>query len=102
MKKDGLDFLYVAKICSDGRIYDGGWVNRDYAPAADTPGIVVLNDFPTDDTAKYGGSDYLWDGEKLIYSPVPQEEREQREKAIEIAKSGKSPEEIAELYGGDA
>lgn len=102
MKKNGITFKYVAKVCSDGRLYNGGWVNADYVPSADTPGVVVLNDFPTDNTAKYGGSDYRWDGEKLIYDPVPTEEREQREKAIFLAKSGKSPEEIAALYGGDA
>lgn len=101
MQKDEIRFKYVAKICSDGRLYDGGWVNEDYTPSPDTPGLVILDDFPVDDTAKHGGSDYLWDGEKLIYSPVPREEREQRERAIFLAKSGKSPEEIAALYGGD-
>lgn len=101
MQKDGIRFKYVAKICSDGRLYDGGWVNEDYTPSPDTPGLVILDDFPTDDTAKHGGSDYLWDGEKLTYDPVPAEERERRERAIFLAKSGKSPEEIAALYGGD-
>lgn len=79
---DGQNCKFVAKVASDGRIYNGVWLATDHDADFFPPGTVIFDTFPTDDTAKDGGSDYKWDGEHLIYDPVSDEERERRRQEI--------------------
>lgn len=104
MKIDGCECKYLANICSDGRLYYGGWTNVQCIPNPLPDNMVALDSFPTDETAKDGGSDYKWDGEKLIYDPVPEEERERKRREIYLEKTGLTPEQYAAKYGsgGDA
>ena len=95
---NGYNCKFVAKLASDGRLYNGVWLNTDHAADFFPPGTVVLDDFPTDETAKDGGSDYkLVDG-KLVYDPVPPEERARRRKEIYLEKTGMTAEEYAAKF----
>lgn len=101
---NGSNCKFVAKVASDGRLYNGVWLDTTHDADFFPPGCVVFDTFPTDETAKDGGSDYKWDGEKLIYDPVPEEERERKRREIYLEKTGLTPEQYAAKYGsgGDA
>lgn len=75
---EGHECKYTACVCSDGRLYYGGWTDARCIPETMPENMVAFDDFPTDETAIDGGSNYKWDGERLIYDPVPDEERERR------------------------
>lgn len=71
MQKQG--YKYKCKICSDGRLYEGGWIHKSVIPAPLPYNEVLFDDFPENTN---GGADYLWDGESLILSPAAPEESE--------------------------
>ena len=65
MKKEG--FKYLAKVCSDGRLYNGAWYHISFLPVPE-PNEAVFDEFPETGNGT-SCSDYVWDGKKLIYSP---------------------------------
>lgn len=70
MKVPGCKFM--CKVCSDGRIYSGGWGVEDVIPNPLPDNCMVFDEFPED--WEDGGSHYVWDGEKLVYSPLTPEQ----------------------------
>lgn len=69
MKKEG--YVYQCKICSDGRLYNGVWSVSSGVPHPLPENVVVFDEFPSNIN---GGSDYLWDGKTLTYSPAEKTE----------------------------
>lgn len=65
MRCEGLK--WKCKICSDGRLYGGAWINETVVPDPLPFNEVLFDEFPENDN---GGCDYIWDGEKLTYSPA--------------------------------
>lgn len=63
---------FLCKVCSDGRIYSGGWTANEIIPNPLPDGYMAFEDFPDD--WEDGGSHYVWDGEKLVYSPLTLEQ----------------------------
>ena len=45
MKKEG--FKYLAKVCSDGRLYNGAWYHISFLPVPE-PNEAVFDEFPRD------------------------------------------------------
>ena len=43
MKKEG--FKYLAKVCSDGRLYNGAWYHISFLPVPE-PNEAVFDEFP--------------------------------------------------------
>lgn len=68
MKKEG--FKYLAKACSDGRLYNGAWYHISFLPVPE-PNEAVFDEFPETGNGT-SCSDYVWDGETLTYSPAVQ------------------------------
>lgn len=68
MKKEG--FKYLAKVCSDGRLYNGAWYHISFLPVPE-PNEAVFDEFPETGNGT-SCSDYVWDGETLTYSPAVQ------------------------------
>lgn len=64
-------YKYKCKICSDGRLYDGGWIHESVVPRPLPFNEMIFDDFPENAN---GGSDYLWNGVKLLYDPQPVED----------------------------
>lgn len=60
-------FKFKCKVCSDGRLYAGGWCHESILPNPLPPDEILLDDLSGISKGSY--TDYLWDGEKLIYSP---------------------------------
>lgn len=71
MKKEG--YLYQCTVCPDGRIKNGGWTLKSVIPKTLPPDQLLFEDFPANSN---GGSDYIWDGQNLIFSPLPEESEE--------------------------
>ncbi|MCI6210213.1 MAG: hypothetical protein MR633_03740 [Faecalibacterium prausnitzii] len=69
MKKDG--YKFKCKICSDGRLYEGGWAHESVIPDPLPFNEVLFDEFPE---TSNGGADYVWDGKILTYSPAAVEE----------------------------
>lgn len=69
MKKQ--DYFYQCKIDPTGRLYYGSWTHKSVLPKQLPEDEVLFEEFP-DNTN--GGRDYLWDGTKLTYSPLPEQE----------------------------
>lgn len=67
-------YKFYAKICSDGRLYNGGMTLVSVIPNPLPPNTVALDDVPEDIE---DGSNYLWDGETLIHSPPPLHETDE-------------------------
>ena len=68
MKKEG--FKYLAKVCSDGRLYNGAWCHISFLPVPE-PNEAVFDEFPETGNGT-SCSDYVWDDKTLTYSPVTQ------------------------------
>lgn len=64
-------FKFKCKLCSDGRLYAGGWCHESIIPSPLPPDELLLDDLSDIPNGDY--TNYLWDGEKLIYSPVEPE-----------------------------
>lgn len=60
-------FKFKCKVCSDGRLYGGGWCHESVIPNPLPPDEILLDDLSGITQGFY--TDYLWDGEKLIYRP---------------------------------
>lgn len=75
MKREGWKFC--AKICSDGRLYAGCWAVDEVVPKEHLELYYIADEVPDD---IHDGHNYIWVGEKLIYSPA--------EKPTEEAESG--------------
>ena len=71
MKKDG--YLYQCTVCPDGRIKTGGWTPKSVIPKTLPSDQLLFEDFPANSN---GGNDYIWDGQNLIFSPLPEEREE--------------------------
>lgn len=71
MKKDG--YLYQCTVCPDGRIKNGGWTLKSVIPKTLPPDQMLFEDFPANSK---GGNDYIWDGKKLTFDPLPEESEE--------------------------
>lgn len=71
MKKEG--YLYQCTVCPDGRIKNGGWTLKSVIPKTLPPDQLLFEDFPANSN---GGNDYIWDGQNLIFSPLPEESEE--------------------------
>lgn len=71
MRRSGCKFY--SKICSDGRLYVGGWTINEVIPNPVPEGYVALEDVPENIG---DGHNYIWDGETLTFHPLvePQEE----------------------------
>lgn len=61
------DYKFYCKVCSDGRLYNGAMTLKDVIPNPLPLNALVLDDVPAN---ILDGSGYIWDGEKLIYSPA--------------------------------
>ena len=72
MKKEG--FKYLAKVCSDGRLYNGAWYHISFLPEPE-PNEAVFDEFPETGNGT-SCSDYVWDGKTLTYSPAEPTEQE--------------------------
>lgn len=62
-------FKFKCRVCSDGRLYAGGWCHESVIPNPLPPDEILFDDLSGMTEGFY--TDYLWDGAKLIYSPVP-------------------------------
>ena len=71
MKKK--DFVYQCKVKPDGRLYYGSWTHKSILPRPLPENELIFEEVP--DTIG-GGDDYIWNGEELIYSPLPEESEE--------------------------
>ena len=60
-------FKFKCRVCSDGRLYGGGWCHESVIPSPLPPDEILLDDLSGITQGFY--TDYLWDGEKLIYRP---------------------------------
>lgn len=60
-------YKFYCKVCSDGRLYNGCMALAAYLPDPLPPNTLVLDNVPP---GICDGSAYIWDGEKLIYSPA--------------------------------
>lgn len=60
-------FKFKCRVCSDGRLYGGGWCHESVIPNPLPPDEILLDDLSGITQGFY--TDYLWDGEKLIYHP---------------------------------
>lgn len=61
-------YKFYCKVCSDGRLYNGGMTLADIIPDPLPPNTLVLDSVPD---GICDGSDYIWDGKALHYSPAP-------------------------------
>lgn len=61
-------FKFKCRVCSDGRLYAGGWCHESVIPNPLPPDEILFDDLSGMTEGFY--TDYLWDGAKLIYSPV--------------------------------
>lgn len=63
-------FKFKCKVCSDGRLYAGGWCHESVIPKPLPPNEILLDDLSAVTRGSY--TDYLWDedAQKLIYSPA--------------------------------
>lgn len=80
MKVPGYKFM--CKVCSDGRIYSGGWGAEEVIPDPLPDNCMVFDEFPDD--WEDGGSHYVWDGEKPVYRPLTPEQ-------LDVIRSGGDP-----------
>nr|DAL93050.1 MAG TPA: hypothetical protein [Caudoviricetes sp.] len=62
-------FKFKCKVGFDGRLYGGGWCHESVIPNPLPPDEILFDDLSGMTEGFY--TDYLWDGRKLIYSPVP-------------------------------
>lgn len=69
-----IGYKYKCKICSDGRLYDGGWIHESVIPNPLPYNEVLFDEFPENSN---GGADYVWNGETLTYQPTKLEGVEQ-------------------------
>ena len=60
-------FKSKCKVCSDGRLYAGGWCHESVIPNPLPPDEILLDDLSGITHGFY--TDYLWDGKNLIYHP---------------------------------
>ena len=60
-------FKFKCKVCSDGQLYAGGWCHESVIPNPLPPDEILLDDLSGITHGFY--TDYLWDGENLIYHP---------------------------------
>ncbi len=81
MKVPGM--LFYCKLCSDGRIYSGGWTLKEVVPNPLPDGYLAFEEFPEDQTD--GGSHYVWNGETLVYNPVEKPSTESDSDGQEVA-----------------
>lgn len=58
---------WKCKISSDGRLYNGVWINESVIPDPLPNDEIVFDNFQDD---KKGGNDYIWNGKSLVYSPI--------------------------------
>lgn len=65
------EYKYYAKICSDGRLYNGCMALSKIIPNPLPVNTVVLENVPSDIC---DGHNYIWDGETLTYDPVSRED----------------------------
>lgn len=63
-------FKFKCRVCSDGRLYAGGWCHESVIPNPLPPDEILLDDLSGITHGFY--TDYLWDGETLTYSPAVQ------------------------------
>lgn len=61
-------FKFKCRVCSDGRLYEGGWCHESVIPNPLPPDEILFDDLSGMTEGFY--TDYLWDGAHLIYSPV--------------------------------
>lgn len=61
-------FKYFARICAgDGRLYNGSFINVEVLPKTLPDNAVLIDEVPD---GINDGHNYIWDGEKLTYSPA--------------------------------
>mgnify|MGYP004544936817 FL=1 len=60
-------FKFKCKVGLDGRLYGGGWCHESVIPNPLPPDEILLDDLSGITKGFY--TDYIWDGEKLFYSP---------------------------------
>ena len=82
MEKEG--YVYQCKVCTDGRLYNGVWALKSGVPDPLPENVIVFAEFPSNTN---GGSDYLWDGKQLHYSPA-EKPAEVTAPAVHIADNG--------------
>ena len=59
--------FYQCKVKPDGRVYYGSWTHKSVLPHPLPEDELLFEEVPDD----IGGGDaYIWDGEKLVYSPL--------------------------------
>ena len=58
---------WKCKISSDGRLYNGVWINESVIPDPLPNDEIVIDNFQDD---KKGGNDYIWNAQSLVYSPI--------------------------------
>lgn len=80
MKKEG--FKYLAKVFSDGRLYNGAWYHISFLPIPE-PNEVVFEEFPETGNGT-SCCDYVWDGQTLAYSPIAQPDTAPAEPVPEV------------------
>ena len=60
-------FKFKCRACPEGRLYQGAWGHESVIPNPLPPDEILLDDLSGITQGFY--TDYLWDGEKLIYRP---------------------------------
>lgn len=73
------EYKFYCKVCSDGRIYNGCMALAEYLPNPLPPNTLALDNVPEN---ILDGSDYIWDGEQLIYSPAEKPAGEAESEAV--------------------
>ena len=82
-------YKFKCKVCSDGRLYAGGWCHESILPDPLPPNELLLDDLSGITEGFY--TDYVWGGEKLVYRPA--------EPPADSAASGSpTPDEVEMTY----
>lgn len=86
-------FKFKCKVGLDGRLYGGGWCHESVIPNPLPPDEILFDDLSGMTEGFY--TDYLWDGAKLIYSPVPKvEEPVSAETKTAFTQTNENEEEV--------
>lgn len=81
-------YKFKCKVCSDGRLYAGGWCHESIIPDPLPPNELLLDDLSGITEGFY--TDYVWDGETLVYRPP--------EPADSAASGSPTPDEVEMTY----
>lgn len=64
------EYKFYCEISSDGRLRNGGLTLTDVIPYPLPENTIVIDNVPDDIC---DGRNYIWDGDKLVYSPIEEE-----------------------------